>query len=121
MNSALSQFVGEIIALIVFASGSTIAAVKITQAVINERLTNMKNDLDKHKEDSSEEFIRFKEEISTSMGGCRANHKERIDSLTDYVKRVEASKADKSEFNLVYDNLKRLEQKVDLLILRNSN
>ena len=54
------------------------------------------------------------------MGSCRGNHKDRMDALMDYIKRVESSKTDRSEFNMVIDNMKRIEGKLDLLILRNN-
>jgi hypothetical protein len=64
---------------------------------------------------------RFRTEIQESTTTCRANHKERVDSAMEYIKRVEANKTDRTEFNMVIDNMKRIEGKLDLLILRKTS
>lgn len=97
---------------------SAFTSSKVTSAVMNEKLQNIKNEFDDHKKSYGEEIMKIKGEINESMSGCRVNHKDRLDGLNEYIKRVEANKADKSEVNMIIDTTKRIEQKLDLLILR---
>ena len=118
MDVNFTQFIPELAVLLIAGGSSTYITSRISQALIKERVDAVKSDFAQHKEDSFAEFARFKEDILASISSCKSNHRDRIDDLVEYIKRVELNKADKSEFNLVYDNLKRVEQKLDLLILR---
>lgn len=92
----------------------------VMQAVLNERLKNIKENLIKHENDSKDEIIIMRKELVdiVTTSGTAAN--ERINAVLDYVKRVEANKADRSEMNLVVDTMRRVEQKLDLLIMRDN-
>ena len=108
-------------ALLLFGGvASTVVATKVSQSVTDEKLKAMKENIESNREEASEESTRLRSEILDSMGSCRGNHKDRLDALMDYIKRVDASKADRSEFNMVIDNMKRIESKLDVLILRNN-
>ena len=115
-----SQLIMDGALLLFGGAASTVVATKVSQSVTDEKLKSMKENIESNRGESSEESVRLRSEIFDSMGSCRGNHKDRMDALMDYIKRVESSKTDRSEFNMVIDNMKRIEGKLDLLILRNN-
>ena len=74
---------------------SAYVAMKITQAVMNERINNLKDQIEKHKVDLLS----------------------KIDDTMGYIEKVEQAKADKSEVSLAIDLIKRVDQKIDQLTL----
>jgi len=115
-----SQFVQELSALIVAGAASTVIAIKVTQSVMEEKLKAMKFNQEEHRREMLEESGRIRSDVNEFMDNYNENHKERIDIAMDYIKRVEFNKADRSEVNLVIDATKRIEHKLDLLILKNN-
>jgi len=97
---------------------STLINYAIMQAVLKERLKNVKETMDNHISSSKGEASDMKKEVVDTMTACRATNADKINGAIDYIKRVEANKADRSEMNLVIDTMKRVEQKLDLLIMR---
>lgn len=105
----------------IIVSGVTaLVSIGASYGIIRERLNNVKENLKSHEENTRKAMIDLKVEITETMGGCRLNSADKADTLLDYIKRVEASKADKSEVNLVIDTMRRVEQKLDLLIMRDN-
>lgn len=112
----LSQLLSSIAFFFITGASSTIIAVKITQAVMNEKLRNIKETLDNHISTSIDDTEKIRNEISNSLVGCKLNATEKMDVAMDYIKRVELNKADRSEVNLLIGSINRIEQKVDLII-----
>jgi outer membrane PBP1 activator LpoA protein len=112
----LAQILTAIILAVLTGAASTILAVKISQSVMNERVSNMKTEFERHQAQSSDESSRLKYELADLVKNSQANTGERLDIIMDYIKRVELNKADRSEVNLLIDATKRIEQKLDLLI-----
>ena len=112
-----TQILTSLAIFLISGSLSTILAVKITQAVMNEKLKNIQKDLNSHLETSYDDISKLKVEVLHSLNGYKTNTSEKIDVVMDYIKRVELNKADRSEVNLLIDSTKRIEQKLDLLIM----
>jgi len=112
-----TQILTSLAIFLISGSLSTILAVKITQAVMNEKLKNIQKDLESHLTVSSNDIAKLRVEISDSFKGCKFNSSEKMEVAMDYIKRVEINKADRSEVNLLIDSTKRIEQKLDLLIM----
>ena len=112
----LNQLLTSFAIFLITGAASTIIAVKITQAVMKEKLTNIKEAFDGHLTTSADDIAKLRIEISDSFKGCKFNSSEKMEVAMDYIKRVEFNKADRSEVNLLIDSTKRIEQKLDLLI-----
>ena len=97
---------------------STLISWVVMQAVLKERLANMKASLDGHIQDSRQEITEVKKELLQSTSSCRMSHTDKMEDMNDYIKRVELNKADRSEVNLIVDTMRRVEQKLDLLIMQ---
>ena len=108
------------IMLIASIIGSVITA-KIRESVMSERLNNTKKDLESFKVHVSNEFDKVRSDNSDVMASCQRNQSERTTMAMDYIRRVESSKADKSEVMLVVDTVRRVEQKIDQLMISLSN
>lgn len=113
-----SQIVPEAVTVFISAAAAAIVSLKVMQAVMNEKLKHMKTSVDEVKSSTHEEVQSFRDEVLVSMANCKEHSRERYDSNLEYIKRVEANKADRSEVNLVIEATRRIEQKLDLLILR---
>lgn len=111
-----TQILTSLFILLISGSLSTVLAVKITQAVMNEKLKNIQKDLESHLTTSADDIDKLRSDVSDSIKGCKINASEKIEVAMDYIKRVEINKADRSEVNLLIDSTKRIEQKLDLLI-----
>jgi hypothetical protein len=90
----------------------------IMQAVLSERLKNVKENFDKHETSSRDDISGMKKELLDAINTQSANYAKDINGLSEYIKRVEANKADRSEVNLIVDTMRRVEQKLDLLIMQ---
>lgn len=111
-----TQILTSLAIFLISGSLSTILAVKITQAVMNEKLKNIKESFEGHVTASLGDINKLRSEMSDSFRSCKFNSSEKMEVAMDYIKRVEINKADRSEVNLLIDSTKRIEQKLDLLI-----
>ena len=100
---------------------SSVITTKIRESVMSERLNNTKKELESFKTHVSNELDKMKTDNSDAMASCQRNQSERTTMAMDYIRRVESSKADKSEVMLVVDTVRRVEQKIDQLMISLSN
>ena len=102
--------------LLVSIIGSIITT-KVRESVMNERLQNTRNDLEVLRQHVAAELDKAKTDANDIMSSCQRNQSDRMTIAMDYIRRVETSKADKSEVLLVIDTLRRVEQKLDQLMI----
>ena len=106
--------------LLVSIIGSIITT-KVRESVMNERLQNTRNDLEVLRQHVATELDKAKTDTNDIMSSCQRNQSDRMTIAMDYIRRVETSKADKSEVLLVIDTMRRVEQKLDQLMINLSN
>lgn len=106
--------------LLVSIIGSIITT-KVRESVMNERLQNTRNDLEALRQHVATELDKAKTDTNDIMSSCQRNQSDRMTIAMDYIRRVETSKADKSEVLLVIDTMRRVEQKLDQLMINLSN
>lgn len=106
--------------LLVSIIGSIITT-KVRESVMNERLQNTRNDLEALRQHVATELDKAKTDMNDIMSNCQRNQSDRMTIAMDYIRRVETSKADKSEVLLVIDTMRRVEQKLDQLMINLSN
>ena len=106
--------------LLVSIIGSIITT-KVRESVMNERLQNTRNDLEALRQHVTAELDKAKTDTSDIVSSCQRNQSDRMTIAMDYIRRVETSKADKSEVLLVIDTMRRVEQKLDQLMINLSN
>ena len=106
--------------LLVSIIGSIITT-KVRESVMNERLQNTRNDLEALRQHVATELDKAKTDTNDMMSSCQRNQSDRTTIAMDYIRRVETSKADKSEVLLVIDTMRRVEQKLDQLMINLSN
>ena len=106
--------------LLVSIIGSIITT-KVRESVMNERLQNTRNDLEVLRHHVAAEFDKAKTDTNDMMSSFQRNQSDRTTIAMDYIRRVETSKADKSEVLLVIDTMRRVEQKLDQLMINLSN
>ena len=106
--------------LLVSIIGSIITT-KVRESVMNERLQNTRNDLEALRQHVTAEIDKAKTDTNDMMSSCQRNQSDRTTIAMDYIRRVETSKADKSEVLLVIDTMRRVEQKLDQLMINLSN
>lgn len=114
------SYTTEVLLVIIPIIFSTVISWVVLQAVLKERLKNVKENLDGHIQDSRAEVTEMKKEMLQTMSSCRLTHSDKVEDAFDYIKRVELNKADRSEVNLIVDTMRRVEQKLDLLIMQRS-
>lgn len=99
----------------------SIITTKVRESVMNERLQNTRNDLEALRQHVTAEIDKAKTDTNDIMSSCQRNQSDRMTIAMDYIRRVETSKADKSEVLLVIDTMRRVEQKLDQLMINLSN
>lgn len=99
----------------------SIITTKVRESVMNERLQNTRNDLEVLRQHVAAELDKAKTDTNDIMSSCQRNQSDRMTIAMDYIRRVETSKADKSEVLLVIDTMRRVEQKLDQLMINLSN
>lgn len=99
----------------------SIITTKVRESVMNERLQNTRNDLEVLRQHVAAELDKAKTDTNDTMSSCQRNQSDRMTIAMDYIRRVETSKADKSEVLLVIDTMRRVEQKLDQLMINLSN
>ena len=99
----------------------SIITTKVRESVMNERLQNTRNDLEALRQHVTAEIDKAKTDTNDIMSSCQRNQSDRTTIAMDYIRRVETSKADKSEVLLVIDTMRRVEQKLDQLMINLSN
>lgn len=97
---------------------STAINYAIMQAILSERLKNVKENFEKHETSSKDDIGIMKKELLDAINAQSLNFSKELTGVSEYIKRVEANKADRSEVNLIVDTMRRVEQKLDLLIMR---
>jgi hypothetical protein len=88
---------------------------------MEERIKSLEKQLDEHTNAHDDAMTSIKDDIRESLNSYKVSSAERVEFIIDYIKRVEANKADRSEFNLVIQAIGRLEQKFDSYILNNKS